>query len=174
MMNAPYLHLALNHIPVLGSLFGFLILLIGILKRSRDIKNIGLLMFVISALVAIPVLESGEAAPKIVKELPGVTHAYIHTHAGSAKIAFYAVEALGGLSLLGLLLSLRSKGTPNWLVLLCFAVSMPVVGSMLYTANLGGQIRHIEIRADFGKALPNAEEGSETQENHEHQAEQEH
>ncbi len=152
-MSAPHLHLILNHIPILGTVFGFLILLIGLFKRSRDIKNTGLLLFVLAALVAIPVIMSGEESIEIVRELPGVTHDHIHQHEEVAEVSFIAMEVLGGLALLAMLLSLRAKGTPHWMIMLCFALSMPVIGSMAYTADLGGQIRHIEIRPDFGKEL---------------------
>jgi hypothetical protein len=148
-MNGPHLHLILNHIPILGTAFGFLLLLIGIIKKSFDIKKMGLLFFVIAALITIPVYYSGKASPKIVKELPGVTRPYIHDHAESADISFITVGVLGALALVGLLLSLRAQGSPNWIYLLCFFLSIPVSGSMVYTANLGGQIRHTEIRPDF-------------------------
>jgi uncharacterized membrane protein len=148
-MNGAHLHLLLNHAPIYATAFGLLILLIGLIRKSKDIKNMGLLLFVIAALVMIPTFLSGKQAPRIVKELPGVTKSLIHNHAESAEVAFIAVGILGALSLLSLFLNLREGGTPPWLFVLCFLLSIFVSVSMAYTANLGGQIRHTEIRSDF-------------------------
>lgn len=149
MMNGPHLHLILNHIPVLGTAFGSLLLLIGLIKKSPDIKKMGLLFFVIAALVTIPTFYSGRASPKIVKELPGVTRPFIHDHAEAGEYSFIVVGVLGALALLGWIFSCRTSGERNWIYVLLFILSLPVGAAMARTAYLGGQIRHTEIRSDF-------------------------
>lgn len=149
MMNGPHLHLILNHMPILGTAFGSLLLLLGLIKKSPDLKKTGLLFFVIAALVTIPTFYSGRASPRIVKELPGVTRPFIHDHAEAGEYAFIVVGILGALSLLGLILSCRASSERNWVYLVCFVLSLPVGAAMARTAYLGGQIRHTEIRSDF-------------------------
>ena len=46
-MNWTHLHLALNHVPVLGSLFVALLLIAGIARKSEELKRMSLWWFVI-------------------------------------------------------------------------------------------------------------------------------
>jgi hypothetical protein len=54
-VSAVHIHLLLNHIPILGSIFGLLLLLYAILRRSDEIKKACFGVFVITALITIPV-----------------------------------------------------------------------------------------------------------------------
>ena len=54
-MTAAHVHLLLNHIPILGSIFGLLLLCYGMLRKSDEIKKTSLGIFVITALLTIPV-----------------------------------------------------------------------------------------------------------------------
>ena len=58
-----------------------------------------------------------------------------------------AVEVAGITALAGLLIFLRKKRLGNLLAIVTLAVSMIGGGLMTWTANLGGQIRHTEIRS---------------------------
>jgi len=42
-MNAAHLHLIVNHVPVLGPVFALLLLSLGMIRRSVDLKKAGLL-----------------------------------------------------------------------------------------------------------------------------------
>ena len=49
-LSPVHLHLVLNHIPVLGTLlFAPLVLFWGLLRRSRDVTHVGLLLAVLLA-----------------------------------------------------------------------------------------------------------------------------
>ncbi|MFO1519133.1 MAG: hypothetical protein U1F57_05655 [bacterium] len=148
-LNAAHLHLILNHLPILGTSFGTLVLLIGLVRKNADIKKIGLFLFVVAALAAIPTYFTGHPAHEIIEDMPGVTRAFIHDHEEAAEWAFAMVGGLGALSLLGLLLSCRAQGAPSWIFLLSFVLSLGVNGAMVRTADLGGKIRHTENRSDF-------------------------
>ena len=54
-MNWAHVHLLINHIPVLGTLFGTLLLVFGIVKKNEEIKRVSLGIFVIIAVAALPV-----------------------------------------------------------------------------------------------------------------------
>ncbi len=79
-MSAAHVHLLLNHIPILGSIFGLLLLSYGMLRRSDEIKKTSLGAFVITALLTIPVYLAGDGAAAIVRSLPGVSDAIIQQH----------------------------------------------------------------------------------------------
>jgi len=153
-MNGAHLHLVLNHIPIFTTAFGFLVLAYGLIKKSRDIKNLGLLFLVLAGLSTIPAYLSGKKAPRIVREMPGVERPLIHEHAESAETSLIAVEVLGALALLGLILNLRQKPTPSWYFAVCCLLAIPVSVSMVHTGDLGGRIRHTEVRPEFTPPPP--------------------
>jgi hypothetical protein len=151
-MSAVHVHLLLNHIPILGSIFGLLLLCYGMFKQSDEIKKTSLGVFVITALVTIPVYLTGDGAAQIVSNLPGVSTAIIQQHDQAATITMIAIEALGALSLLSLSLSWRSgRELKSWMTLAVLALAVISSGLGAWTGSIGGQIRHTEVRAGFAK-----------------------
>lgn len=152
-MNWAHVHIAINHAPVIGIIFGFLLLLYAMMKKNEELKRISLVIFVIIALIAIPVYFTGGGAEERVEHLPGVSESVIQRHEDSAFSTFVMVEVLGLLTLGGLFLYRRPQNLSNWFVILSLILSILVGGLMTRTANLGGQIRHTEIRADAKSSM---------------------
>jgi uncharacterized membrane protein len=146
-MDLTHLHLMLNHVPVTGVVFGFLIGFVGVLARSKTATRVGLGMIVFSALIAIPVYLTGDTAEELVEGLPGVSEAVISQHESAATLSLALACVAGGLALLTLFFgrSLVSK-IPGYLIGATLLVALVATASMARTANLGGQIRHTEIR----------------------------
>lgn len=147
-MDSTHLHLMLNHVPILGTVFGVLILLAGVVFRSKGVTRAGLAALLVSALFAIPVYLTGEPAEEVAEALPGVTDAVIEVHESAAKFAFGLAIATGVASVLAFAFT---RAFPSKLSMTMavgtLALAFVTGGSMLQTANLGGQIRHTEIRA---------------------------
>jgi formate hydrogenlyase subunit 3/multisubunit Na+/H+ antiporter MnhD subunit len=151
-MSAAHIHLLLNHIPILGSIFGLLVLCYGMLRKSDEIKKTSLGVFVITALVTIVVYLTGDGAAEIVSNLPGVSTAIIQQHDKAATITMVAIEILGAVSLLSLFLSWRSRRElKSWMALCVLILAMISSGLGAWTGSIGGQIRHTEVRAGFAK-----------------------
>ena len=148
-MSWTHLHLLLNHIPVLGSVFGLLLLVVAMMRRSAELKKVSLGVFIIAALFAIPVYLTGNLAENAVENLPGVSESIVDQHQQWALISLAAVGVLGLFALGGLWLSRRSRALPTWIVTMSLIFSLTIGGLMVWTANLGGQIRHTEIRAEL-------------------------
>jgi uncharacterized membrane protein len=146
MINAAHLHLMLNHFPVIGILFGMMLFLYGLARRSEEIKKVSLAVFVLLAFITVPVYFTGEAAQKVVKDLPGVTEAFIGRHEEVAGLSLVMMETLGITSLVGLYFFRHSATIPKWFVALVLVISFSTAAIVGFTANLGGQIRHTEIR----------------------------
>ena len=162
LMNSAHLHLILNHIPVLGTWFGLLLLLAaGVLRKSEELKRAALVTFVLTALVTIPTYLAGQAAEDMVERLPGVSEQLIEGHEGAGLVALIAASALGALALGGLILFRRAENLPKRFVALSLIVSLGVAGWMVWTANLGGKVRHTEIRGEGLTESPADEEGDE-------------
>jgi uncharacterized membrane protein len=64
-------------------------------------------------------------------------------------VAFAGVLIVGVAALGGLIFFRRGKPVPNWPSVIVLVLSLIVFVLMARTANLGGLIRHTEIRADF-------------------------
>jgi uncharacterized membrane protein len=150
-INSAHVHLLMNHLPIIGTAFGLLLLAAGIIRRSDDLKKAGLTTFALAAIITLPVYLTGEPAEEIVEGLPGVSEAIVEEHEDAALIASIACGVLGALAAFGLVRSWR-KQVPAWIATSALALSLIVSGLMMWTGSLGGQIRHTEVRG--GAAAP--------------------
>jgi len=147
-LNPAHLHLVLNHIPVLGTLiFAPLVLIWGMVRRSRDITITGLLLTFILALTAVPVYLTGETAEEQVEHAPWFQESRVETHEERAEAGLVAVLVTGAISVAALWRSRR--GQPVGRVLPALVLLGLIVSASLFvlTALSGGEIRHEEIRA---------------------------
>jgi len=154
-MNPVQAHLALNHLPVLGALFGLGLLAFALAAKRDEILRVGLFFLVLTAVAAWPVSLSGEKAEEIVEESADVSHEVIHEHEEAAEPAAWAAYALGVVALVGLV-AFRVRPMPGWFKGLSLLGAVAVSGLMLQAANLGGKIAHEELRG----SMPAAEEGA--------------
>jgi uncharacterized membrane protein len=169
-MNWAHIHLLLSHLPVVGTIFGVLLLLLALLRKSEELKRVSLGVFVLTALLALPVYFTGEPAEKVVEHLPGVAEPLIEGHENAALFALLMAGGAGIVAMAGLIFFRRAEKLPGWIVAAMLVLSLATSGLMGWTANLGGQIRHTEIRGDF-KAPVETETGgdqkTEKEEKHE-------
>ncbi len=162
-MNATHIHLLLNHIPLISAAVAILLLVVGVVRKSSDLKKASLWIFVIAALVTIPVYLTGEPAEEIAEHLPGVADPIIEQHERAALFSLISIEILGVVSLAAIFASRRPTGLSKPFAAALLGVSIIAGGLMAWTANLGGQIRHTEIRsgAFAGSNLTGEEEAGE-------------
>lgn len=145
-MTGAHVHLMLTHIPIMGALFGLLILGYALFLHKQEAARIGFGLLVIAGLAAIAVYLTGESAEEVVEHLPGISEAVIERHEEAAVFGLFGAAALGVLSLTGLVV--YRKGIPQWLITTTFVAALVVSGILVWTANLGGQINHPEIHSD--------------------------
>jgi hypothetical protein len=154
-MNLTHLHLMLNHAPILGMLFGLGLLGFGLWRKSMDNQKAALGILVLAALLAVPVFLTGEPAEDAVENLPGVSRPTIEAHEEAALWAFVGTGLVGVSALGGLIVCRRGKPLPGWFGAAVLGTSLLVGGLMAWTANLGGQVRHSEVRANASITAPN-------------------
>lgn len=143
-MSGAHIHLLLNHIPVLGVVFGLLIFLVAIVRQNPETVRIALGLFVLAGLASIMVFLTGEPAEELVEDLPDVMHAIVETHEEAGLIALIFAVTLGVVSLIEMFVF--RQGLPKWAVRGTLVLALVVGGVLAWTANLGGQISHPEIR----------------------------
>lgn len=146
-MSAVHLHLLLNHLPVVGTVLGILLLAVAWARGSAELTRVTLGLFVFLAVAALAVYLTGEPAEEMVEGLAGVSGATVERHEEAALAATLALGAYGLLALASLL-RFRRRAIPRSVAALALALALVPAGAMGFAANLGGQIRHSEIRAD--------------------------
>lgn len=144
-MSGAHLHLIVNHIPVLGAVFGLLLLAYGLVRRNDGVVRASLWTLAIVGLAGLMAYLTGEPAEEIVEELPGVSEAILERHEEAALLATIGGGIVGLAALAGLLLH-RARPVASAFSAVMLLLTLGLFGGMAWTANLGGQIRHGEIR----------------------------
>jgi uncharacterized membrane protein len=145
-MSLTHLHLLLNHVPVVGTVIVTALLAWAYLRRSEEITKASLGLIAAIALVSLVVFLTGEPAEEAVENLPGFSDAITERHEEFALIATIVVVAFGAFALSALAF-FRKSPLPRWVATWSLAASLVATGVMGYTAMLGGQVRHTEVRA---------------------------
>lgn len=145
-MNWIHAHLALNHIPVLGALFVGLLLLTAALRRSEELKRVGLWWLVLLMVVSIPIKFTGDFAAPKAQGLPGVEQPLVDRHEQAADQATTAVFLAGLAAAIALFQARKGRPVPQWGVIAAILLAFATFGMMARTANTGGELRHPEIR----------------------------
>ena len=148
-LNPAHIHMLVNHIPVFGSIFAALLIGWGLLRKSEEVLRLGLVVAVVIGAATWGVQLTGEPAEHTVIGMHDVQRRLIHAHEEAGELASYVIAGFGVLALLTLLLMRRRRGTARALAVVTLVAGLAGFGLVAYAANLGGEIRHPEIRAGF-------------------------
>ena len=152
-MNWAHLHLALNHVPVIGLPIVLLLLAWAIVRRSAELLKASFGLIILLAVVTVIVQVTGEPAEELVEGLPGVVESMVEAHEESALLGSIGVVVVGVIALFGLWRLGTGKILPQWYSSVVLIAGLTVAGMMVWIANLGGQIRHTEIRPSASASL---------------------
>lgn len=152
MFTPEHLHVALNHIALIGFAVAIIPLLIAFIRKDRGALLSGLLIILLCGLSIPVVMETGEgSAERLVTgeagvELDRAAGMFLHEHEERAELTAVFVYITTGLAATGLLvMRIRPK---HQFKLAAVVISGCVICSALlvWTAEAGGQIRHSEFR----------------------------
>ena len=146
-MDLAHIHLLLNHFPTIGTLIGGGLFVLSLITKSDDLKRASLAVLLGIALLALPTYMSGNGAQDAIKSLPGVSKSLIEAHEGAAFVALGFMEFTGAFAWLGLWQFRRLARVPNWNLTVILALTVVSFGLMARASNMGGEIRHAEIRS---------------------------
>jgi len=145
-MNLAHVHLLLNHFPTIGMMVGLGVFIAAIIAKSDDLKRASLIVFFGIALLSIPTFASGTAAELALSKTPEVSKTMIEAHETAALVALGFMELTGALAWLGLWQYRRLSRLPQGTLLAILLAGLLTFGLMGRAANIGGDIRHPEIR----------------------------
>ncbi|MCU1246809.1 MAG: hypothetical protein JWN02_2719 [Acidobacteria bacterium] len=143
-MNAAYIHLTLNHFPLILAVAAAIVFVIALLWRSDSVGRVGAILLILAAVSCIPSYMSGDGAAHIVKGLEGVNAAAIapHDEAATATLVILGLAAVG--ALVSLVVWRGGRPLPRWSLIVLLLATIVCSSTAGYTALLGGRIHHPE------------------------------
>lgn len=164
-MDIAYLHIITNHIPIIGVPLALFLLVLGVWRKSDELKTVSFLIFVFLGIATLGTYLLGQGGEDFVEDLAGVSHDAIEDHEDFARFALASVAVTAILSLFALV---RYKGFaflkrrhaeaadgensaepvsyfPKWIVLVVLILALASSAILGYTGKLGGKIRHTEF-----------------------------
>jgi uncharacterized membrane protein len=127
-------------------IIGLGVFISALLLKNNDLKRTGLIIFVFIALIAIPTFATGTAAELALQKKPDISQTAIEAHETAAFIALCVMEVTGALSWLGLWQYRRAARLRQGTIAAVLIAGLATFGLMARAANMGGEIRHPEIR----------------------------
>ena len=160
-MNDAHLHLLVNHFPIIGTIFGFGILIAGIIFKNNAVKNVSYVIFIVTAIFAFIGMSTGEGAEEIVEDMPNIGKQIIHKHEEFAEKLAVVLYVLGVVSLFGLYANLKNHNKAKLTSYLALVIAIVGVVLAKSVGTSGGEIRHTEIRANIQKTQSSEVEDNE-------------
>jgi uncharacterized protein YacL len=150
-MDATHIHLILSHFPIIGTVIGTGILAFGLYSNNMTTKNVAFVTFIFMAILTIPVFLSGEEAEEVVENMAGISENLIEEHEDLAEIAIWIMGVLGGISIVSFYTTFKNLSFAKAMAMITFLISIVTFGFFAKLGNLGGLIRHSEIRKNTVK-----------------------
>ena len=146
-MNAAHWHLVTVHLPVIGCPFTFLILFIAHLKNDHLWFQIGTGFLLLCLIGTLGAYFTGPPTYEFLQKEYQVEKNIIEQHAMMARAAFYGMILLAIFGLNILMRHWQEEPPSLWLNRSLLLLLFVICWLFAWSAHLGGQIRHPEIRA---------------------------
>jgi hypothetical protein len=145
-MNGAHLHLMLNHFPLTGFVFSFIILSLGFFRRNDAFVRTGLIVAVLSGALAVPTYFSGDPAEDVIKNSAVFSESRVEAHEEAAEFAIWLIELTALSAAFSYYALSQKKNFAKKALAVTFALNVVALGAIARVNNLGGQISHPEIR----------------------------
>jgi uncharacterized membrane protein len=145
-MDTTHLHLLLNHVPTIGFVVALGFFIVSFIAKSDHLKQASLVLMVGIAFLTIPTYVTGNAAWNHIQNMDEMHQTAAETHEGAAFLAMVAIQITGALAFLGLWSMRRTGALSNAATAVIFVFAALSFVLVAGAANLGGEIRHTEIR----------------------------
>lgn len=140
------IHLAVNHVSVIGTPFLTLLLAWGWARRTDAITRLAVWWIAIFSIVSIALKFTGDFAAEQAASRFDSARAHVNAHEQAADQATSAVFVSGLAAAVSLFLGRRGRKIPNWSLATTLILTLLTCALLARTANLGGQISHPELR----------------------------
>jgi hypothetical protein len=146
-MDWPYIHLLINHFPIILSVTGASAAIVSVALRRRGIWLYAVATLTLAGLAIYPAFLSGDEAADTFERLPPwyIARGSIHSHEEAAEATLWIVLAVGIVAAYAWWRSVRDHSRadpPGWLRGLVVLSSLVGLGFVTWTSLLGGKIVH--------------------------------
>ena len=149
------MHLILNHLPVVTLLIALSVWFWGLFLSWEPARRIGLALFFVGGLLAVPAFFSGERAEEEMESVLSAEEAFIEEHEEAAKLALILCLITAGAAGFSFFLKRKGKGSASRsLEFVTAGLSIVAFLVVARAAHFGGMIRHPEIRGTQAMDLP--------------------
>jgi hypothetical protein len=147
-LTPTHLHLLLNHVPTIAFGIALAMFIGAVVSRSHDLMKCALTLLVAVGILTFPTYVTGNAAEEQIRNLPGISKTLINTHEGAALGALIIMEITAVMAWLALLEMRRAGQVSSRTLGTVMVLALVTMGAVTRAANIGGEIRHSEIRLD--------------------------
>ena len=137
-----YLHLLSNHFPILGSLFGVLLLVVALVKPNLNTTLSAYLILILGGIGGFVAYFTGEPAEESIEHVAGISHKLIHVHEEMAENALIFVFLLTAAAVVGLWAARAQWKSAKKIERFTLVVGIIAFILFAFTGYLGGHIRH--------------------------------
>jgi hypothetical protein len=142
-----YVHVLINHLPLIGLPVAILALAAALVMRNRGAILLGLVLVALLALSAWPVSEYGEAGfDRVLSMSDADGQAFLKEHQRLADRWVFLYYLTAGAAAVGFALAWKWPRFLTPLAVAALAVGLASLVAGLFIARAGGEIRHREFR----------------------------
>jgi uncharacterized membrane protein len=138
-------HLLLNHVPLVGLVFGLAFVLAGLMRGTDQTLRAGLGIFVAMGIAVVPVVGSGLVAANLLANAAWLDANAVSRHQLAGIVTSVVLVGLGALSGVALLVSRRTGRLSGRLTVAIVVLALAGLGATGWTGYLGGALRHTEL-----------------------------
>lgn len=144
-MDWPYIHITINHFPIILSVVGTAVLILALIVRRRGIWLYALATLTLAGLSIYPTFLTGDEAADTLRHTWYVVQAAVREHDAAAGFALWSVLITGALCAYTWWRMVRREPQglpPVWLRVVVTLVAIWSLSVVARTAYLGGLIVH--------------------------------
>ncbi len=142
-----YVHVILNHLPLIGLLVAMVALAVALITRDRTAILIGLALVGLLALSAWPVYHYGEAAyDRVLSMTDDAGGKYLEHHRALAERWVFLYFVTAGVAGAGFVLAWKWPRTLVFSSILALVLAAASLAAGIVIAQAGGAVRHREFR----------------------------
>lgn len=147
-MNEAHFHLVVNHLPIILPLVAAIMLIVGLISMSTNVKRTAYVVYIVGAVTTSMAMYSGDKAEKVIEKIDVNAKTYIEQHEEAAETFAVTNYLLGLIALIVLLCSYKEFRYLHLLSIAVLLFSLITLYFAKQTGTTGGEIRHSEIRLD--------------------------
>lgn len=148
-MNAAYLHLLVNHFPIVLSIVGAIAAVIALFTKHRTTWTFALGALLLAGLTVYPAVFTGEGAEEVMRNVWYISRDVVHEHEEAAEFALWATLATGVVAGAAMWRERTAYtggrtilASPGWLRALVALLAVLSAATLIRTAWTAGYIVH--------------------------------